>query len=192
MAKLNKIDARIKDVLSTRCIACGRERGAKSIAYDDGFSAYCRVAEDCKSDSHINSVPNIIKRSGAVKLMTYAEALNTVLDKSLGKDAQRILEIRRKALYYRETRVEMIAMLLEIGHGNISDALRACVDFYYEQHPEMQQLIETHEGLQEFKEPVEPAITPAPRKPVAPAFVEGTNTNKDDSSDDDFDNEGAI
>lgn len=124
--------------LGTTCTACHAERKQRQLGYDpETLLPYCIHAYMC-NENHPNSVPNILKRQGELKLIPYAEAEAVCLGLIANKEEyEAIKQMLSKPITLRIGDPELAKFILDLQKQldlpDRSAAIRYCIQLVKDQ-----------------------------------------------------------
>jgi hypothetical protein len=124
--------------LGTTCTACYTERKQRQLGYDpETLLPYCVHSYMC-NENHPNSVPNILKRQGELKLIPYAEAEAVCLGLIANKEEyEAIKQMVSKPITLRIGDPELAKFILDLQKQldlpDRSAAIRHCIQLVKDQ-----------------------------------------------------------
>jgi hypothetical protein len=123
-----------------KCVACSKELNKKDVIFTEDKQPYCSNPFTC-NEHHPNSVTNIVKRGGAVKMFTEDELENSIFDRLQVSNEvkERVIKIANKPQSIRLSKYEIAYYLLMLqeskGLASISESVRYCVNIAMTQEP---------------------------------------------------------
>lgn len=165
-----------------KCLACHKELGKKEVVFTEDKHPYCINPFAC-SNTHPNSVANIVARGGAIKMLSEEELENNLFNRTDISDEMkdRIMKVATKPQSIRLSKYEIAHYLLQLQEvkelSSISEAVRYCVNLAMEMEPirteqettmekEFKTFIKTGELRDPITNPVPPSEVHEVRKGV--------------------------